>query len=73
MFTMAKVKDDNKTGNNFMFTHLSSNDYYSENEKIVGCWHGKLAEKIWCIWKRNQHRRICKNPEKREPVDKAEN
>ena len=44
MFTMAKVKDDNKTGNNFMFDHLSCNDYYSENEKVVGYWHGKLAE-----------------------------
>jgi hypothetical protein len=44
MFTMAKVKDDNKTGNNFMFTHLSCNDYYNENEKVVGYWHGKLAE-----------------------------
>jgi len=46
MFTMAKVKDDNKTGNNFMFTHLSSNDYYSENEKIVGHWYGKLSEEF---------------------------
>ncbi len=44
MFTMAKVKDGNKTGNNFMFTHLSCNDYYAENEKVVGYWHGKLAE-----------------------------
>jgi TrwC relaxase len=41
---MAKVKDDNKTGHNFMFDHLSCNDYYSENEKVVGYWHGKLAE-----------------------------
>ena len=32
---MAKVKDDNKTGNNFMFDHLSCNDYYSENEKLL--------------------------------------
>jgi conjugative relaxase-like TrwC/TraI family protein len=46
MFTMAKVKDDNKTGNNFMFEHLSCNDYYSENEKVVGYWHGKLAEEF---------------------------
>ncbi|MCK4983276.1 MAG: relaxase domain-containing protein [Victivallaceae bacterium] len=44
MFTMAKVKDDNTTGNNFMFNHLSCNDYYAENEKVVGYWHGKLAE-----------------------------
>jgi conjugative relaxase-like TrwC/TraI family protein len=44
MFTMAKVKDDNNTRNNFMFDHLACNDYYSENEKIVGYWHGKLAE-----------------------------
>ncbi len=49
MFTMAKVKDDNKTGNNFMYDHLSSNDYYSENEKVVGYWHGKLAEEFGII------------------------
>ncbi|MCK4981570.1 MAG: relaxase domain-containing protein, partial [Victivallaceae bacterium] len=46
MFTMAKVKDDSTTGHNFMFNHLSCNDYYSENEKIVGYWHGKLAEEF---------------------------
>ncbi len=46
MFTMAKVKDDNKTGNNFMYNHLSCNDYYSENEKIVGHWYGKLSEEF---------------------------
>ena len=46
MFTMAKVKDDNTTGNDFMFDHLSCNDYYSENEKIEGHWYGLLAEKF---------------------------
>ena len=46
MFTMAKVKDNNNTGNNFMYDHLSCNDYYSENEKVLGHWHGKLAEKF---------------------------
>ncbi len=46
MFTMAKVKDDNTTGNNFMYDHLSCNDYYSENEKIVGHWYGKLSEEF---------------------------
>jgi conjugative relaxase-like TrwC/TraI family protein len=43
MFTMSKVKDDSTTGHNFMFDHLSSNDYYSENEKVTGYWYGKLA------------------------------
>jgi conjugative relaxase-like TrwC/TraI family protein len=43
MFTMSKVKDDSSTGHNFMFDHLSSNDYYCENEKVVGHWYGKLA------------------------------
>ena len=46
MFTMAKVKDDSSTRHNFMFDHLSSNDYYSENEKIVGHWYGKLSEEF---------------------------
>ena len=46
MFTMAKVKDDSSTGHNFMFDHLSCNDYYSENEKIVGHWYGKLSEEF---------------------------
>jgi len=44
MFTMAKVKDDSSTRHNFMFDHLSCNYYYSENEKVVGYWHGKLIE-----------------------------
>ncbi|MFA7184473.1 MAG: relaxase domain-containing protein, partial [Victivallales bacterium] len=43
MFTMSKVKDDSTTGHNFMFDHLSCNDYYSENEKVTGHWYGKLA------------------------------
>ncbi len=46
---MAKVKDDNKTRNNFMYDHLSCNDYYAENEKVVGYWHGKLAEEFGII------------------------
>ena len=49
MFTMSKVKannNNNNNGSNFIYEHLSCNDYYSENEKIVGCWHGKLAEKF---------------------------
>ncbi|MFA6716713.1 MAG: relaxase domain-containing protein, partial [Victivallaceae bacterium] len=46
MFTMSKVKDDSSTGHNFMFDHLSCNDYYSENEKIVGYWYGKLAREF---------------------------
>jgi conjugative relaxase-like TrwC/TraI family protein len=29
-----------------MFAHLSCNDYYSEGEKIVGHWHGTLAERF---------------------------
>jgi len=49
MFTMAKVKDDNNTRNNFMYDHLSCNDYYAENEKVVGYWHGKLAEEFGII------------------------
>ncbi len=46
MFTMAKVKDDSKTGHNFMYDHLSCNDYYSQNEKIIGHWYGKLSEEF---------------------------
>ena len=33
MFTIAKVKVDNTTVYNFMYDHLSSNYYASENEK----------------------------------------
>jgi conjugative relaxase-like TrwC/TraI family protein len=46
MFTMSKVKDDSTTGHNFMFDHLSCNDYYSENEKVTGHWYGKLSEEF---------------------------
>ena len=49
MFTMSKVKDDSTTGNNFMFSHLSSNDYYSENEKVTGHWYGRLAYEFGII------------------------
>jgi len=29
-----------------MRRHLSANDYYSENEKIIGQWHGKAAQML---------------------------
>jgi conjugative relaxase-like TrwC/TraI family protein len=46
MFTMSKIRDNTTSGNNFMFDHLSCNDYYSEDEKIVGYWYGSLANQI---------------------------
>src|SRR5215210_7008072 len=34
MFTMAKIRD----GSTYLSNHLTANDYYSEGEKVLGCW-----------------------------------
>lgn len=39
MWTMAKIRD----GSTYLGNHLTANDYYSENERVVGQWQGKLA------------------------------
>lgn len=40
MFTMAKIRN----GDSYLETHLSANDYYSEDESIGGVWVGRGAE-----------------------------
>ncbi|MFA7183399.1 MAG: MobF family relaxase, partial [Victivallales bacterium] len=40
---MTKIKAVNGAGKAFYANHLAANDYYSENEKVVGTWQGKLA------------------------------
>ena len=44
MFNMTKIRASNASGKSFYANHLSSNDYYSEHEKIIGLWRGELAE-----------------------------
>src|ERR1700722_6856496 len=40
MFTMAKIKD----GRTYLDRHLSANDYYCENETVIGAWVGQGAK-----------------------------
>jgi hypothetical protein len=42
MFTMAKIKD----GGTYLERHLAANDYYSENESVVGSWIGRGARRL---------------------------
>jgi conjugative relaxase-like TrwC/TraI family protein len=42
MFTMAKIKD----GGTYLDTHLAANDYYCENESVVGQWMGRGAGRL---------------------------
>ncbi len=42
MFTMAKIKD----GSTYLGHHLAQNDYYCENETVLGRWQGKAAERL---------------------------
>lgn len=42
VFTAAKIRD----GRTYLDGHLSSNDYYSENERVTGKWVGLGAEKF---------------------------
>ena len=42
MFTMAKIRD----GSSYLGRHLTSNDYYSEKETVIGRWQGRAAEKL---------------------------
>jgi conjugative relaxase-like TrwC/TraI family protein len=42
MFTMAKIKD----GGTYLSRHLTANDYYSENETVVGQWLGRGTERL---------------------------
>ena len=44
MFNMTKIRASNGSGKNFYQNHLSSNDYYSEHERVDGYWLGELAE-----------------------------
>ena len=44
MFNMTKIRATNGSGKSFYANHLSSNDYYSEHEKVQGYWRGELAE-----------------------------
>ena len=39
---MAKIKD----GSTYLGRHLTSNDYYSEKETVIGHWQGHAAEKL---------------------------
>ena len=39
MITVSQIRN----GSGYMRNHLSANDYYSEDEQIVGQWHGKAA------------------------------
>lgn len=42
MFTMAKIKD----GGTYLERHLAANDYYCENESVVGKWVGEGARRL---------------------------
>ncbi|MDD5729468.1 MAG: hypothetical protein PHV59_12990 [Victivallales bacterium] len=44
MFNMTKIKVVNGAGKAFYANHLAANDYYSEQEKVIGTWQGKLAD-----------------------------
>ena len=44
MFNMTKIRASQGSGKSFYANHLSSNDYYSEHEKVRGYWLGELAE-----------------------------
>ena len=46
MFNMTKIKAVRGDGRSFYMNHLSSNDYYSENEKVKGFWRGNLADDL---------------------------
>ncbi|MBI2512504.1 MAG: relaxase domain-containing protein [Opitutae bacterium] len=39
---MAKIKD----GATYLGRHLASNDYYCENEAVIGHWQGRAAERL---------------------------
>ncbi|GHC56054.1 MobF family relaxase [Roseibacillus persicicus] len=39
MITVSQIRG----GKGYMSKHLSANDYYSENETVIGHWHGKSA------------------------------
>ena len=42
MFTMAKIKD----GGTYLERHLAANDYYCENESVIGKWVGEGARRL---------------------------
>jgi conjugative relaxase-like TrwC/TraI family protein len=42
MSTMAKIKD----GSTYLERHLAANDYYCENEAVIGRWVGRGAERL---------------------------
>jgi conjugative relaxase-like TrwC/TraI family protein len=42
MFTLAKIKD----GGTYLERHLAANDYYCENETVVGKWIGEGARRL---------------------------
>jgi len=42
MFTMAKIKD----GGTYLERHLAANDYYCENESVIGQWIGRGAARL---------------------------
>ncbi len=42
MFTMAKIKD----GGTYLERHLAANDYYCENESVIGKWAGEGARRL---------------------------
>ena len=43
MFTMAKIR----IGVTYLDQHLVENDYYTaKEEKVIGRWHGKAAERM---------------------------
>ena len=42
MFTMAKIRD----GSTYLGQHLTANDYYFEQESVIGEWIGRGAERL---------------------------
>lgn len=44
MFNMTKIRATNGSGKSFYANHLSSNDYYSEQERVEGHWLGELVD-----------------------------
>ena len=45
MFNMTKIRASQGSGKSFYANHLSSNDYYSEHEKVRGYWLEECEER----------------------------
>src|SRR5580658_5749565 len=74
MFTLAKIKD----GGTYLERHLAANDYYCENESVVGKWVGEGARRLGLdqairagdkSFENLRNNRVPDSPEKLTPRD----